>query len=71
MGIDINDPASLRSGRQFVILCPLGESQGTPIHEVDRSGFGWQECYAALTMCESQGQRVRHNIQNQRDHHER
>ena len=34
-----------------------------------RRGFGWQEGYAAFSVSESQVQRVRRYIQNQRKHH--
>ena len=34
-----------------------------------RRGFGWQDGYAAFTVSESQVERVRHYIQNQRKHH--
>ena len=34
-----------------------------------RRGFGWQEGYSAFTVSESQVQRVRRYIQNQREHH--
>ena len=36
-----------------------------------RRGFGWQDGYAAFTVSESQVERVRHYIQNQREHHAR
>jgi hypothetical protein len=36
-----------------------------------RRGFGWQEGYSAFTVSESQAERVRHYIQNQREHHAR
>ena len=32
-------------------------------------GFGWQDGYAAFTVSESQVERVRRYIQNQREHH--
>jgi len=34
-----------------------------------RRGFGWQEGYSAFTVSESQVNRVRRYIQNQREHH--
>jgi len=34
-----------------------------------RRGFGWQDGYAAFTVSESQVERVRQYIQNQRKHH--
>ena len=34
-----------------------------------RRGFGWQEGYSAFTVSESQVDRVRRYIQNQREHH--
>ena len=34
-----------------------------------RRGFGWQEGYSAFTVSESKVDRVRHHIQNQREHH--
>ena len=36
-----------------------------------RRGFGWQEGYSAFTVSESQVDRVRPYIQNQREHHAR
>jgi REP element-mobilizing transposase RayT len=36
-----------------------------------RRGFGWQEGYSAFTVSQSQVERVRHYIQNQREHHAR
>jgi putative transposase len=36
-----------------------------------RRGFGWQDGYAAFTVSESQVERVRRYIQNQREHHAR
>jgi REP element-mobilizing transposase RayT len=36
-----------------------------------RRGFGWQDGYAAFTVSQSQVERVRYYIQNQREHHAR
>ena len=36
-----------------------------------KRGFGWQEGYSAFTVSESQVERVRRYIQNQREHHKK
>jgi hypothetical protein len=36
-----------------------------------RRGFSWQDGYAAFTVSESQVERVRRYLQNQREHHAR
>jgi REP element-mobilizing transposase RayT len=36
-----------------------------------RRGFGWQDGYSAFTVSESQVERVRHYIRNQREHHKK